>query len=73
MVSRCGSAAAAFLQVTANGISHIQWHPSSEALIVAAADKSGNVGMWHVDHDSASEGVAAIRSPGLCERQEAGQ
>ena len=39
-------------QVCDNGISHIQWHPSSERLIVAAADKSGNLGLWDVDHDS---------------------
>ena len=38
-------------QVCDNGISHIQWHPTSERLIVAAADKSGNLGLWDVDHE----------------------
>ena len=43
-------------QVCDNGISHIQWHPSAERLIVAAADKSGNLGLWDVDHDPTKAG-----------------
>ena len=43
--------------MTNNGISHIQWHPSSSHLILAAADKSGNVGLWNLaSQKKASQG-----------------
>ncbi len=37
------------LQMTRNGIVHLAFHPSSSALVIAAADKSGHVGLWSVD------------------------
>jgi hypothetical protein len=39
-------------QVTNNGITCLQFLPTSSALLVAAGDKSGNVGFWHVDRDN---------------------
>ena len=43
-------------QVTSNGISHVQWLPSRQHMVVAAGDKSGNLGVWNVDHQDPSEG-----------------
>ena len=43
------SGAAPVLQMTRNGIVHLAFHPSSSALVIAAADKSGHVGLWSVD------------------------
>jgi hypothetical protein len=41
-------------QVTRNGITCLQFLPTEAALLLAAGDKSGNVGFWHVDRDSGS-------------------
>lgn len=38
------------VQVCKNGIVHLAFHPGSSALIVATADKSGNMGLWSIDH-----------------------
>ena len=32
-----------------DGISHLAFVPRSDTLVVAAGDKSGHVGIWHVD------------------------
>ncbi|KAK9868093.1 hypothetical protein WJX84_011731 [Apatococcus fuscideae] len=37
-------------KVCKNGITHLAFHPGSAALIVATADKSGNLGLWSIDH-----------------------
>lgn len=37
-------------KVTKNAITHLQFNPSSSINIIAAADKSGNLGLWNIDH-----------------------
>ena len=39
--------------MTKNGIVHLAFHPCTDALILAAADKSGHIGLWSVDADLA--------------------
>lgn len=36
--------------MTQNGIVHLAFHPRSDALIMAAADKSGHVALWSIDN-----------------------
>ena len=40
-------------QVTKNGIVHLAFHPCTDTLILAAAYKSGHLGLWCVDTDVA--------------------
>lgn len=40
------------LQVTRDGVVHMAFHPRSDAIILAAGDKGGRLGIWHLDHDS---------------------
>ncbi|KAK3278453.1 hypothetical protein CYMTET_13611, partial [Cymbomonas tetramitiformis] len=44
-----------WLQVVKNAVTHVQFHPSSDRLLLAAADKSGHVGLWDVNN---AEGIA---------------
>jgi WD40 repeat protein len=37
-------------KLTRKGTSHLDFHPTEGALIVAAGDKGGNIGIWMVDH-----------------------
>eukprot|EP00798_Chlamydomonas_sp_ICE-L_P023956 gene23956-9528_t len=41
-------------KITKDGITHIAFHPGSDKLILAAGDKQGNVGFWHVDSASSA-------------------
>ena len=38
--------------MTKNGIVHLAFHPCTDSLILAAADKSGHVGLWSVDNEA---------------------
>ncbi len=40
-------------QVTRDGVTAIEFHPSSNGLLLAAGDKKGNVAMWKLDSDRA--------------------
>jgi hypothetical protein len=33
---------------------HLQWHPREDALLIAAGDKQGHVGLWRVDTEAAA-------------------
>lgn len=33
---------------------HLQWHPRDDALMIAAGDKQGHVGLWRVDTEAAA-------------------
>ena len=48
-------------QVTKNGIVHLAFHPCTDILILAAADKSGHVGLWSVDADLARPSGSATK------------
>jgi WD repeat-containing protein 76 len=37
-------------KLTLKGTSHLDFHPTEGALIIAAGDKGGNIGIWMVDH-----------------------
>lgn len=52
---------AAALQVTKNGIVHLAFHPCTDKLILAAADKSGHIGLWSVDHEGAAPSPSASK------------
>jgi WD repeat-containing protein 76 len=41
-------------KIVKNSITHMAFHPSTDALLLAAADKRGSVGLWHVDAAAAS-------------------
>ena len=51
------------MQMTRDGIVHLAFHPRSDTLVLAAADKGGHVGLWHVDRESfpAPEAVETSR------------
>merc|ERR1719230_1319123 len=34
---------------------HMDFHPSTESLLLAAGDKSGHIGLWQVDYQSDEE------------------
>ncbi len=45
------------------------FHPRSDTLVLAAADKGGHVGLWHIDRDACGDDVwgqpsAAVPGPG---------
>lgn len=40
------------MQVTRDGVVHMAFHPRSDAIILAAGDKGGRVGLWQLDHES---------------------
>ncbi len=48
-------------QVTKNGIVHLAFHPCTDNLILAAADKSGHIGLWSVDADLARPSGSATK------------
>ncbi len=48
-------------QVTKNGIVHLAFHPCTDTLILAAADKSGHIGLWSVDADLARPSGSATK------------
>lgn len=38
--------------MTKNGIVHLAFHPCTDRLVLAAADKSGHIGLWSVDNEA---------------------
>ena len=48
-------------QVTKNGIVHLAFHPCTDKLILAAADKSGHIGLWTVDNEAAAPSGSASK------------
>jgi len=38
--------------MTHDGIVHLAFHPASDAIILAAGDKGGHVGLWHIDREA---------------------
>lgn len=38
------------VQVTKGGITHLAFHPAADPLLLACADKYGNLGLWQVDY-----------------------
>ncbi|KAL3141680.1 hypothetical protein ABBQ32_004368 [Trebouxia sp. C0010 RCD-2024] len=48
-------------KVTKNGIVHLAFHPCTDKLILAAADKSGHIGLWSVDHEGAAPSPSASK------------
>lgn len=59
------------LQVTKNGIVHLAFHPCTDKLILAAADKSGHIGLWSVDNDlAAPSGSASKENKGQANQAE---
>lgn len=44
--------------MTKNGIVHLAFHPGTDTLILAAADKSGHIGLWSVHNDAAGPSAA---------------
>lgn len=55
--------------MTKNGIVHLAFHPCTDKLILAAADKSGHIGLWTVDNDAAPSGSASKENEGENEGQ----
>ena len=47
-------------QLTRDGIVHMAFHPRSDTLILAAADKGGHVGLWHIDRDSCGDAARGL-------------
>ena len=47
--------------MTKNGIVHLAFHPCTHTLILAAADKSGHIGLWSVDTDLAVPSASASK------------
>jgi len=39
-------------QATRDGVVHMAFHPRLDAMILAAGDKGGRVGLWQLDHQS---------------------
>ncbi|KAI3434695.1 hypothetical protein D9Q98_002758 [Chlorella vulgaris] len=39
-------------KVTKDATTHLAFHPTSDTLVVACADKKGNVGLWHINEGS---------------------
>ena len=49
-------------KVTREGISHLQFHPTSTDLVIATGDKQGHIALWDVDKKTTQEACA----PPLC-------
>ena len=47
--------------MTKNGIVHLAFHPCTDKLILAAADKSGHIGLWTVDNEAAAPSGSASK------------
>ena len=47
--------------MTKNGIVHLAFHPCTDKLILAAADKSGHIGLWSVDHEAMAPSPSASK------------
>ena len=48
-----------FAQLTRDGVVHMAFHPRCDTLVLAAADKGGHVGLWHIDRDSCGDAAWA--------------
>lgn len=33
-------------------MTHLSWHPRSDAAVLAAGDKGGHISLWQLDHES---------------------
>lgn len=42
-------------KVTREGISHLQFHPTSTDLVIATGDKQGHIALWDVDKKTTQE------------------
>lgn len=42
-------------KVTREGISHLQFHPTSSDLVIATGDKQGHIALWDVDKKTSHE------------------
>lgn len=42
-------------KVTREGISHLQFHPTSSDLVIATGDKQGHIALWDVDKKTTHE------------------
>jgi len=47
------------VQLTRDGVVHMAFHPRCDTLVLAAADKGGHVGLWHIDRDSCGDAAWA--------------
>ena len=47
--------------MTKNGIVHLAFHPCTDKLVLAAADKSGHIGLWSVDNELAAPSGSASK------------
>lgn len=47
--------------MTKNGIVHLAFHPCTDKLVLAAADKSGHIGLWTVDNEAAAPSGSASK------------
>ncbi len=56
--------------MTKNGIVHLAFHPCTDKLILAAADKSGHIGLWTVDNEAAPSGSASKENEGQANQAE---
>ncbi|CAL5219832.1 g1745 [Coccomyxa viridis] len=45
-------------KVTREGISHLQFHPTSSDLVIATGDKQGHIALWDVDKKTTHEAAA---------------
>lgn len=48
-------------KVTRDGISHLQFHPTSSDLVIATGDKQGHIALWDVDKKTTHEVILANR------------
>ncbi|EFN57084.1 hypothetical protein CHLNCDRAFT_143861 [Chlorella variabilis] len=61
-MARLSLAADDVAKVTKDATTHLAWHPTTDTLIVACADKKGHVGLWHVSEGSYELPPSARRS-----------
>ena len=47
-------------KVTREGISHLQFHPTSTDLVIATGDKQGHIALWDVDKKTTQEACSLL-------------
>lgn len=62
-LARCKLAGERVAKLTAKGTTHLAFQPRSDALIIAAGDKEGAIGLWQVDLPAVEEGA---EDPSIC-------
>ncbi|KAI7843657.1 hypothetical protein COHA_002559 [Chlorella ohadii] len=60
-------------KVTKEATTHLAFHPTTDTLIVACADKKGNVSLWHVNEGSYELPPAACRTEPILRRAAASE